>query len=192
MKTMKKLLTSILAVTILIFSATAQNKRENKQNKGQHHGQQKKQHMMKNINMSEAQKAQAKAIRQDQTLGKEQKKEQIKAILTPEQKTKMAEMKAEKKQNHEAKSAEKMEKMKANLGLSDDQANSMKAFNESFKNQRNAIKNDASLTKEQKKEKMKALKAQRKEQRKSVLTDEQEAKMKELKKNKKIKKKKNV
>lgn len=80
------------------------------------------------------------------------------------------------------------EKMKQELGLTPDQQKQMKESNQNFKTQKEAIKNDASLSDAAKKEKFKALHAERKAKMATILTPDQQKKMKEMKANRKSKK----
>ena len=206
---MKKLL-SIIAIVAIGLSASAQVSRETKSAKGdmqqkrhfagKHHGQH---NMMKALNFSDAQKAQLKtnreayktklqALKQNQEmtlrefnakkaiLDKEQK-EKMQALLTPEQKTKMAEMKTTREQEMKARNEKRFEEMKVKLSLSEDQAIKLKAFNESTFDQLKAIRENESLSREEKHEKMKAVKDAAMDQRKTILTADQQKKLEEMK-----------
>ena len=74
------------------------------------------------------------------------------------------------------------------LDLTAVQVESMKNINEKYKSQMKTIKDDASLTKEQKREQMKPLRAAKEAEVKAVLTEDQFAKLQEMNKNKKSKK----
>lgn len=71
-------------------------------------------------------------------------------------------------------------KMMEQLNLSADQKTQMKAMRQDMKQQRDAIQNDASLTADQKKEKMKELHKTQSEKMDAILTPDQQAKMKEF------------
>lgn len=208
---MKKIL-SILAITAISFSVTAQEKRETpKQNNpshqkqmhhgGKHHGQ-----MMKNLDLTDAQKVQMKAnreeyknkmqlLKQDQNmtmkvfnekkeaLHKEQKAKML-AVLTPEQKNKMAGMKATREKQKEESYNKHFEEMKKSLALSDDQAAKLKAQHESTVSNMKAIRENEKLSIEERKQQMKAIKESSKEQRKNILTADQFKKLEEMRKNK--------
>ncbi len=79
-------------------------------------------------------------------------------------------------------------KMMKDLNLSDAQKAQMKANKESMKQQSDAIKNDASLSQDQKKAKLEALHKSQKDKMSSVLTAEQKAKIEAYKKDHKNKK----
>lgn len=68
--------------------------------------------------------------------------------------------------------------MMADLNLSPDQKTQLKELHEQGKQQREAIKNDATLTPDQKKDKMKDLHKSQSEKMNSILTPEQRAKRK--------------
>ena len=67
------------------------------------------------------------------------------------------------------------------MNLTDQQAQEMKSMNMEFKMQSKAIKDDKSLTQEQKKEQLKSLQAERHQKVKAILTPEQKQKMAEHK-----------
>jgi Spy/CpxP family protein refolding chaperone len=73
-------------------------------------------------------------------------------------------------------------KMKKDMNLTQDQKTKMSDLRKNFKEQRDAIKNDASLTQEQKKTKMQELSKTQREQMKNILTPEQQQKMQAHKK----------
>ena len=73
-------------------------------------------------------------------------------------------------------------KMMKDLNLTQDQKTKMNDLRKNFKEQRDAIKNDASLTQEQKIQKSKELRASQQDQMKSILTPEQKQKMEANKK----------
>jgi Spy/CpxP family protein refolding chaperone len=209
-QTMKKFLTLSLAFSALIFSANAQEKRDVKSDKqktermgGRHKGN------MEELKLTDAQKAQFKANRESfkakmealkaQNLSEADMKErrkalmtaqkaQMESILTAEQKAKMSEQRKNfkgkegkfKGKGH-AKQGHNMDKMKETLSLNDDQVAKLKAQQAAMKTRKEAIKNDQSLSKEVKKEKMLALRNEAKQQRKAILTADQIKKMEEMK-----------
>lgn len=131
---------------------------------------------------------------------RKQQHEKMQSLLTAEQKTKMASYRkdwkgkdgkagapgrkgkdfAGKKGDHkrgDMKGGNSAE-LKQKLGLSDAQAQQLKASQEQFKTKAKAIREDSKLTEEQKKAQMKVLAEQRQQSLKSVLTAEQIEKMK--------------
>jgi Spy/CpxP family protein refolding chaperone len=181
---MKKIIALSFAFAAFTFAASAQETRKTADKKVKHerrHDGNKKE-MFKDLNLSDAQKTQLKSIKEDKSLTKEQRKEKMNGVFTADQKSAMAknrtEMQAKRKEMHEKKAKEMQEK----LGLSNDQAAKLKSQREATHQQLKALKADQSLTKEQKKEKMKAIKAAAQEQRKTVLTADQLKKMDDMKK----------
>lgn len=192
---MKKSIVAVVALVMLAFSASAQHKRIQK------HGQHKKA-MAHQLNLSDAQKAQAKANhelfkKQMQELNKNENitvkefrdrkaalhkdhKAAMQNLLTPEQKAQMAQMKADKKAKRAEMSAKRMDKMKQQLQLSDDQVAKMKAAREGLKTKLQAIKSNESLDRQQRKEQLMALKKDHKAQWDNILTAEQKEKLKTL------------
>ena len=191
----------ILAVVGL--SASAQERREMKgQKHGMHHGQ--KGDMMKDLNLTDAQKAQMKADRENykakmEALKKDEnitvkemkarqkaihdeQKAKMQALLTPEQKAKIASDRANMETKRKAMDGQRAEVMKEKLGLSNEQAEKLKAQNQEAHSKIKAIQDNESLTMDQKKEQMKAVKEASKAQRKNILTAEQIKKMEEMKK----------
>lgn len=207
---MKKIITALFAVAAFTFSASAQNKNNTNEEKGYHKKHEGKGMMgMQKLNLTDAQKQQMKLINEDfktkiQLLGKDDKaqrkalmqerKNKISAILTPEQKAQFEQMRKQYKKEgrfsgrgegfDKGKHGDKMGSMKAKLALTDDQIAKMKAGKEAFKQRAKAIKENQSLSAEQKKEQLTILRNERKANFKSYLTAEQIAKLGEMKKNK--------
>ncbi|MEJ7627460.1 MAG: hypothetical protein WKF35_11395 [Ferruginibacter sp.] len=203
---MKKMITFSLAISALLFTATAQEKRDMNKNKKErtenHQGMKGKRDMMNDLNLTEAQRVQIKSNQTEyksriaelrtQALTQAQFNERIKvlhaehnakmaSVLTQEQKAKMA----EKKKSYEGKKdkAKKHNKhLKDKLNLTDDQSSKLKTQKQALKEKRELIKNDQSLSKELKKEKMLVLKNEAKVYRKNILTAEQLKKIEDYKK----------
>jgi Spy/CpxP family protein refolding chaperone len=119
-------------------------------------------------------KAKAEALRKEHKANTDN-------ILTAEQKGQLEKMKVEGKQKREAMDKQRGEKMKAHLGLSDAQSAKMEANRKEMGEKMKAIRENKSLSEEQKKEQMKELHKKQKENMKSVLTEEQLKKLKESK-----------
>lgn len=203
---MKKLLVLALALSGIIFSASAQQKREVK---GEHHSMHKGHHgqrgmMMKDMNFSDAQKAQLKANREEYkqkmqalnsqenitvkeqrdrkaALRKEQKSK-FEALLTPDQKSKMAEARTKMQARRKEMGAKRMNMMKTKLGLSDDQVAKLKSQNENTHAQMKALKDDQTLSREDKMAKIKSIRESSMQERKSIFTADQLKKIDEMKK----------
>lgn len=137
-------------------------------------------------------------IRSNNSLSKEEKKNQTKAlrkmqkeklnsILTEEQMTKLKELRVDKKgKKKNISPAEKASKMTAKLDetvtLSPSQKNEVKAVNLHAVVEMNKIKKDESLSEEDKKMALKNVRKQKKEKIKSILNKEQLSKLKAAKK----------
>jgi Spy/CpxP family protein refolding chaperone len=213
-KTMKKLLIAASALLLIAGSAQAQSTQKDSafrkhQRDGVHH----KQGMgMKDLNLTDAQKKQFKDLnesyrkqatdlRNDKSLSADQlkaktqslRKEQygkMQTILTDEQKAKFAAQRKQGGQKGMYTRGDKQargrnfEQMKTKLGLTDAQSAKLKANGEEFRNKAKAIRDNNSLSQEQKKEQVKALAQQNRENMKSILTPEQMEKLKAGRKNK--------
>lgn len=163
-----------------------------------------KKDMVKDLNLTDAQKAQLKADReankakmealnkQDNLTVKEmrerkaalmqEQKAQMQALLTPEQKAAMAADRANMAGKRKNMDGQRAEAMKEKMGLSNEQAAKLKAHNEATHAQIKAIQNNQTLSMEQKQAQIKAVKETSKTQRKSILTTEQIQRMDEMKK----------
>jgi Spy/CpxP family protein refolding chaperone len=115
------------------------------------------------------------ALRKDQAA-------KMQSLLTPEQKNKMVQLKAEGKAKAEQHYAARMDKMKAKLNLTDKQVAQMQTQRETMKAKFKAIKEDDKMDRTAKKEKLMALKSEMKEEHKKIFTPEQLQKMEEMKK----------
>lgn len=100
-------------------------------------------------------------------------KDKLAAILTPEQKSKMEAFKKKREENMQVMAAARLERMKIDLTLTDNQVASIKTAEVSLHSQLKALHEDESLVSEQKREKMKALFEQHKATVKAILTPEQ-------------------
>lgn len=110
-------------------------------------------------------------------------KSQIKSILTPEQQEKAKEIRKEvRDEKLESEKKGRIEHFTKELNLSPDQSQKIEAINASFKQKMTAVKNNATLSEEQKKEQIKSLMQGHKADIESVLTDAQKEQLKKLKK----------
>ena len=107
--------------------------------------------------------------------------EKVLALLTPEQKTQMEQFRKEGKGDKNMNSEKRMGKMKSTLDLTDEQVAKLKTQKESFKSKAEAIKNNESLTADQKKDQLKALRDEKRNSFKSILTPDQLKKLEEMK-----------
>ncbi len=104
-------------------------------------------------------------------------KTKLDGLLTAEQKTTIADSKKKMADNMQVHAAARLERMKIDLGLKDEQVANIKASQAQMRDKAKAIHEDAALLPEQKREQMKALMNQQKENLKTVLTAEQLAKI---------------
>lgn len=198
---MKKLFIPLIAIFALTITANAQHKMGKK---GGHRNHEKAM-VAKQLNFTDAQKNSAKLINDDfrkkmQELNAQEnitvkemrerkkaliqeKKVKMDGLLTADQKTKLVTMKVDRKIKHEERSAKQMDKMKTTLNLSDDQVAKLKAQRAATKLKAESIKNNQSLSIEQKKAQMMALRAESKAQSNKIFTPEQLKKKEEMKKN---------
>ena len=174
-----------------------------------HHDKEQKKMMMKQLNLTPSQRSQMKSIDKEYK-GKmddlknqnnlpvdqmnaqrkamhQEKKAKMESILTPQQKTKMMEMKKQMKQQKKMDHANNVKKMRSALGLSKDQVGKIKSENKDMKQKMLAIKSNNTLPQTERKQQMKALKSERKAYVESVLTADQKKKLDEIRGNKAIK-----
>ena len=148
--------------------------------------------------LGEEQKAAADAVRADASLTDDLKKQKVKQIrqdfkakreslLTPDQKKKADEMRAN-FEEHRAGDRQGRgaggppgERMSKELGLSAEQQTQMQAIGQEQRVAADAVRADASLTPEQKKEKMTQLWQEFKAKRQALLTPEQRTKAESMK-----------
>ncbi len=202
---MKKIFLLVAIASTTFATSFAQDIPERKTEKpGMHHGEKKKGHHgmnFKELNLTEAQKQQFKTQREEfkaktevlkkndnitvkewrskmEALKKDQKIK-FESILTTEQKDKMQKMKTD----GEAKRKEMHKKggamMKERLSLTNDQSTKLDKNRTEMMEKTKTIRENKSLTDEQKKEQIKELHKKQKENMKSILTEEQLKKLKE-------------
>lgn len=177
-----------------------------------HHGKQGGMNMhkghsmrMKDLNLTDAQKQQAKALKEEyrtkvQNLEKDQnitlkdyraqkaslekeRKAKFQDILTADQKNQIAAYKKRMSEKKEMMAQKRMEKMKTNLSLTDAQVAKMQGQRKSVKDQSKAIRDNASLTDEQKKEQLMNLRKTSHDNMDKILTADQIKKRDELRNN---------
>jgi Spy/CpxP family protein refolding chaperone len=198
---MKKIVMLVMAAVTFILAANAQETRKIKHHKHPH----AKAMMMKGMNFTTAQKEQIK-VNRDNTkkqlmeLNKndgitvkeyrirkaaiqQSQKEQMGKLLTTEQKSQLAHNKKDLLAKHELKANKKLDKMKADLNLSDEQLNTMKANREASHAKATTIKENSQLSHAEKKGQLMVLRESQKNNLQQVLTPEQLSKMEEMKKN---------
>jgi Spy/CpxP family protein refolding chaperone len=206
---MKKIILSMLVFSLAV-AAKAQEIPERKADRPMMQQRHKSHHPMqgmdmKQLNLTDAQKAQFKTQKENfrkqmeelkkndnitvkewksrmETLRKDQKTK-MQGILTTEQKAQIEKMKTEHKAMGEIDAKARMEKMKLKLGLTDEQAAKMNKNRTEMAAKMKALREDDKMDAEKKREQMKELMKKQKEQMKSILTEEQMKKLKEGHKN---------
>lgn len=209
---MKKILTGALAFMLFAVSAQAQTRDTVHRHKGGHEMMAKELNLTEQQKASlksihEAERNEMKNLKSGSLTTDEQKakrqelhkkySEQAQAVFTPEQKEQMKTMKAQWKadgKNGKGKRGDKPEGQKggkgfnkgndfsAQLNLSAEQKEKMEKLRNTSKTQMTAIKNDKSLSEDEKKAKMQDLRKSQQQQMNSILTKEQIEKMKSLRK----------
>lgn len=110
---------------------------------------------------------------------RKQHKENVQKVLTTDQKSQLEKMKTDGKTRMQDMQKNRGERMKTELGLSADQSGKMDANRKAMVTEMKAIRENSSLSQEQKTERMKELHKKQKETLKSILTPEQLEKMKQ-------------
>ena len=222
---MKKIFLGFIAIAAISLSAGAQVQRDQQDNSqnstfdhqrgGRGHGGHMDGGMMKELNLTDAQKQQISVINSDfkskmEELKKHdnmsvknfniqkealenERKLKFENVLTADQKNQLAQLKTNQggrpgmEGNRDYGNRDKgngnnrMEKIQSELGLTSDQVARMQADRENFKTKADAIKNNTSLSEDQKKAQFTQLRQEREESLKSVLTADQLKKFEEMK-----------
>jgi Spy/CpxP family protein refolding chaperone len=111
------------------------------------------------------------------------RKESMQSILTSDQKAQIQKMKEQGKARQEDMKKRMADRMKTELNLTADQSSKLEANHKAIGEEMKKIRENSSLTDEQKRDQMKSLHQKQKENLKSILTPEQMEKMKEKRKN---------
>ncbi len=138
----------------------------------------------------EKQREEAKAIRQDTSLTEDQKKQkfdalrqdtqtQVNSVLTTEQQQQWAQMKANRQQHM----ADGRQKLAEKLNLTQAQQDQIKPIMEKQREQAKAIRQDNSLSQDQKRTKMQALHQDTQTQLNAILTPEQQQQWQQMRQN---------
>lgn len=165
-----------------------------------HHGM-----MMNQLNLTDAQKQQVKDLNTDyknQLSGLEkddnitlkdyrskkasleqERKSKFQALLTTDQKNKIAQAKQDRSEKMKMMAQKRMEKMKTDLNLTDDQVAKMQAQRESSMEQMKAIRENSSLSEEQRKAQLMDLRKSNHDSMNNILTADQLKKKEELRNN---------
>ncbi len=200
---MKKLIMGFAASFLITAISFAQPTPQHDGGPRQHFGQGPERHMpFEKLNLTDAQKQQMKQANADfrqqmQTLNKneditvrEQRaqrqsitkthRDAIMNILTPDQKTQLANMRKQDKQKRGEMEAKRLDKLKTTLGLSDDQVAKIKANQTATQAKMKAIMDNQTADQTAKREQFMALRKEMKDNIGSVLTPEQKAKMESM------------
>ena len=191
---MKKILLTTTVFTIMAFAVQAQEKMEDHRpfHRQMHH---RFIDLSTKLNFTDAQKQQFKSINQDfhQKITALNKNEDITVrewkqkkadlikdhksafqnLLTPEQKTKLKEMRQTASAKFHQRSEKRLEKMKTQLNLSDDQVAKIKNISQDFRSQLKTIRENTTIDPSDKRSQIMALTKQQRKDFKSVLTSEQ-------------------
>ncbi|HWB24665.1 MAG TPA: hypothetical protein VG738_04255 [Chitinophagaceae bacterium] len=163
-----------------------------------------RQNSMARLNLTDDQKSKMKSVNEDYrkqlsalqndnniTLGEyktqlaalqKSHREKVNNVFTSEQKKIMADRRKNMKTHMQARGAANLEKMKQNLGLSDDQVAKIKGQREEMRTQLQILRSDSTLLPEQKREKVRELFAKQREGLKTVLTPDQLTKLQSMQK----------
>ena len=199
---MKNLFLSVAAVVICTAGVQAQQHpgmQAAKKHLPMHHIKQVKAKAAHIVRLNEEQKKQAQAINKSYqakveklrsndkiTMGEYKKqlaglqkdrKAQMQALLTTEQKNRIAAAQKRRAENRQVQAAAHLERMKIRLELKDEQVSKIKNLQTQLASKAKAIKENDALTLEDKKYKMKELAKERKEAFAAILTPEQKEKM---------------
>jgi Spy/CpxP family protein refolding chaperone len=198
---MKKILIAIM-ILAFAGSVNAQNGRKDKDHrKDQLHRKENARqkmmnrgHLRENLNLTTEQSTRIKAInetfrkdmqqlrdekltvkeRNDKKHELQQKHVQdIQAVLTAEQKEQLAKNKKDQKEKIVDERKERAKNASRDLNLSEDQRQKLAVLRESYKVKAETLRNDNTLTKEQKRERLQQLMVQQREEMKTILTAEQ-------------------
>lgn len=101
------------------------------------------------------------------------KKAKTQALLTPEQKTEMATHRNRMEENRQVMAAARLERLRLDLRLTDDQVAQIKTGQQNLRNQAQAIHENDNLLPQEKREQMKALMVTRNDNMKTILTPDQ-------------------
>jgi len=205
---MKKILTGALAIVLFAGAAQAQSTRDT----SFHHHRDGGEMAMKQLNLTSDQQAQLKkiheserqdmqALKNNSSLTADQLKaqrqdlhkkyrEQMQSVFTPAQKEQLKKLHAERKENGNKRGQWKKDgkgfagraEFQKELNLTDAQKARLSQMRTDVKSQMQSIRNNQSLTQDQKKEKIHSLMKDQHEKMKSVLTKDQIEKLKSLRK----------
>jgi Spy/CpxP family protein refolding chaperone len=196
---MKRIIFSALIAVAVAGSASAQDQQPRREGFGRHH-----QGMMQQLNLTDEQKAEMKTINEDfkkqftdlqkneditvkewksrMKSIREDHKNKVQQVLTAEQKASMEKIRQDRKgKMHKRGGKHGMDKLKKELNLTAEQESALKQQRTDMMQKIKAIKEDKSLSDEQKKAEMKKFREQQHQSLKSILTEEQINKLQQKK-----------
>jgi protein CpxP len=196
---MKKIIVSMTALGCFILSATAQDKMA-MQNNFDH----RKEMMIKQLDLTPDQqkqlaadranfKTQMIALNKDESITvkdyrdkkfalRKEQKAAFMAILTPDQQTKLVQIKQNMKAKMDTIAAKRLDRMKLQLNLSDEQVATLKANRQAMRTKIEMLLQNDSLSRIDLKTQLMAIKEANKDSMKTVLTVDQYSKWQELRK----------
>jgi Spy/CpxP family protein refolding chaperone len=201
---MKKVIIGMALAAFVVTGACAQDQSNSLADRPKGHSHQRVE-MMQQLNLTDEQKTELKTINDDfkqqmtdlkksedkitatefksklSTLRKEHH-QKVDKVLTDEQKASLKKLMHERKADMKQHGARRLERMKKELNLTDEQVTALKKNHEAMEQKFKAIKEDKKLTDDQKKAELKKFKQDQHESLKSILTPEQLQKLEEQKK----------
>jgi Spy/CpxP family protein refolding chaperone len=109
-----------------------------------------------------------------------EKKTKMDALLTPEQRSELASRKKKMEENSQVRQAGRIERLRLELNLTDDQIAKIKTGRQNLRNQMQSIHGNDNLLPQEKRQQMKALMASRNDDMKTILSPDQYTKFQEL------------
>ncbi len=194
---MKKLIVCALIAVAVAGSASAQDQQPRREGLGRHH------YGMSQLNLTDEQKAEMKTINEDfkkqmtdlqkneditvrewkskmKTI-REDHKTKVQQVLTAEQKASMEKLRQDRKGKMHKRGKQNMDSLKKELNLTPEQESALKQQRTEMMQKFKAIREDKSLTEEQKKTELKKFREQQHQSLKSILTEEQINKLQQKK-----------
>lgn len=182
---MKRLLSTIvlaMGITAAMAQDSSSVKQLHKRDRSARHGvkeqgRDRMQHAykgFKDLNLTAEQKDQFAKLRKEHH-------EKMMAVLTPEQKTILQKQKDEAKAKHAAHNAERFDRIKEKLQLSDEQASKMKSTNDAFRKEASVIRANKALAAADQRQQLKTLAAAHRNEINAMLTPAQQDTLKQLK-----------
>ena len=108
------------------------------------------------------------------------KKAKLQALLTPQQKDELAARRKRMDENRQVMAAARLERLRLQLNLTDDQVARLKTGQQNLRNQAEAIRDNDNLLPQEKREQMKALMTTRNDNFKTILTPDQYTKFQQM------------